>query len=153
MPDHNADDWTFSTLKIYFDQVIADREAIGVTRHSYEHAAMVIAVEAQKSLVLQAQQSAAEAVRKAETAMEKRFDSVNEFRAQLSDQARTFLPRPEFDVQHLAMSSRIAALEKSINDIQGRRSGVTEGWGWAVAAVLFVITLLGAALTLSGAFK
>lgn len=52
-------------------------------------------VDSQADKVALALAAAKEAIDKAETATEKRFDSVNEFRAQLSDQAGTFYPRKE----------------------------------------------------------
>ncbi len=55
---------------------------------------------------LQAAFAASEqAIDKADAATEKRFESVNEFRAQLSDQTATFMPRELVD-------PRLVALEK-----------------------------------------
>ncbi len=58
--------------------------------------------------------AAESAVRKAESATEKRFDGVNEFRKQLADQAATFLPRKEFDVQLGAAIEAIDALRRTV---------------------------------------
>ena len=52
--------------------------------------------QAQEKSVKDALASADRAVNKAETASEKRLDSVNEFRKTLSDQTGTFLTRAEF---------------------------------------------------------
>jgi hypothetical protein len=49
-----------------------------------------------------------EAVNKAEIATEKRFDSVNEFRGTLSDQARTLLPRMEGEAKFIALEEKIS---------------------------------------------
>ncbi len=51
--------------------------------------------DAQEKAVAAALAAAKEAVVKAETAAEKRFDSVNEFRNTLKDQAGTFITRGE----------------------------------------------------------
>jgi len=59
-------------------------------------------VNREVKLALDASQAA---VNKAEHATEKRFESVNEFRQQLSDQAGTFMPR------ELA-ENRLAAIER-----------------------------------------
>ena len=53
--------------------------------------------------------SAEKAVTKAETASERRFDSVNEFRKALSDQTATFIPRAEYDTAHASLSDRVTA--------------------------------------------
>lgn len=52
-------------------------------------------IDSQTEKVALALSSAEKAVTKAETATEKRFDSVNEFRQQLNDQAASFMPRTE----------------------------------------------------------
>jgi hypothetical protein len=62
---------------------------------------------AQDKAVQAALTAAKEAAAKAEAAAEKRFESVNEFRAQLSDQANTFLPRTEYDAAHQSLSDKI----------------------------------------------
>jgi len=59
-------------------------------------------IQREVKLALDAAQTA---VTKAETATEKRFDAVNEFRGQLSDQAASFMPR------ELA-EGRLAAIER-----------------------------------------
>jgi hypothetical protein len=51
--------------------------------------------------------AAKEAVLKAETASERRFEGVNEFRAQLNDQARAFLTRTESEAKLTAITDRI----------------------------------------------
>ncbi len=72
--------------------------------------------------------SAAEkAVTKAEAATEKRFDSVNEFRQTLSDQNKTF-----------ASTERVDSLTQRLDKIEGRSSGVSDGWKW-LALVIGVI--------------
>jgi len=58
-------------------------------------AAIAAALEAQEK-----------AVAKAETANEKRFESVNEFRQALSDQTKTFISRPEFNAERDANEKR-----------------------------------------------
>jgi hypothetical protein len=71
--------------------------------------------------------SADKAVIKAETATEKRFEGVNEFRQTLSDQASTFMPREEYNARHEALvsdmkklaSERIATIETQISRLYG----------------------------------
>jgi len=64
------------------------------------------------------------AIDKAEIATEKRFESVNEFRAQLSDQTNTFLPREVYDTNHRQFSDRVAAIEVVIATTAGREKGI-----------------------------
>jgi hypothetical protein len=51
--------------------------------------------------------SSEKAVAKAEMATEKRFDSVNEFRGQLKDQAATLLTRVEADARFKGLEEKI----------------------------------------------
>jgi hypothetical protein len=90
---------------------------------------------AQEKAVKDALTGSEKAVAKAEIAAEKRFDSQNEFRAQLADQAGTFIPRLEAE-------ARISALEKSLSIIDNWRSRAT-----GVAAVLILFSgVIGAAI-------
>jgi hypothetical protein len=96
-------------------------------RHTAQSMATAAALAAQTRAVDAALLAAEKAVNKAEAASERRFEAVNEFRGQLADQAKTFLPRAEYTVQHQALdeklgaavetlSARIEANTKQIND-------------------------------------
>ncbi len=54
------------------------------------------------------------AVTKAETSHEKRLEGMNEFRAQLGDQSKTFLTRAEYDIKHELICQKIEALQKLV---------------------------------------
>lgn len=83
------------------------------------------------------------AVSKAETATEKRFDSVNEFRGQLKDQAATLLQRNEADVKFNSIAKDMEDMKKAIAMTQGRSSGFNVSWGIAVSVALLAIALIG----------
>jgi hypothetical protein len=86
--------------------------------------------------VRDALQAAEKAVTKAEVAAERRFEAVNEFRGQLSDQASTFMPRSEADVRFGSLTKEIADLKATRDEIHGRGVGIEKVWGFLVAAVL-----------------
>jgi hypothetical protein len=67
--------------------------------------------------------SSEKAVTKAETATEKRFDSVNEFRGSLKDQAATLLPRVEADTRFHTLDSKLEDLKADIANLRESRSG------------------------------
>ena len=71
-------------------------------------------VEATKSALAAADR----AVTKAESATEKRFEGVNEFRNTLSDQQRTFIPRQEVDLTFKNIASRIDDANRDIDKIR-----------------------------------
>jgi hypothetical protein len=66
--------------------------------------------------------SSEKAVAKAETATEKRFDAVNEFRGQLKDQASTLLPKAEADAKFRAYDEKLDDIKKEIASLREYRS-------------------------------
>jgi hypothetical protein len=95
-------------------------------------------VEATKSALA----SADRAVTKAESATEKRFEGVNEFRNTLSDQQRTFVPRAEVTIKFDSLDDRLKRIEDKILSIEGSKSGLSQGWGWAVGVVGLVAAVV-----------
>lgn len=105
--------------------------------------------------------NADKAVSKAEAAAERRFASVNEFRAQLADQAATFMPRLESISRHDQTAEKIAGLQSQLNErlntlqsradrLEGRSGGLTSGWGVLVGAIGLVSTIVFMFLALKG---
>lgn len=75
------------------------------------------------------------ALDKAETASEKRFDAVNEFRAQLKDYQTTLATKAEMDAEFRAQTMKIDAMEKRLNLTEGKAGGLNQGWLILVAAI------------------
>jgi len=150
--------WTVDTLHAHLEQQLTDLRKQLDERHT-----------AQNSAVQAALSSAEKAVGKAETAAERRFESVNEFRAQLSDQATRFVTRVEAETAHNAILDRLAEQAKVVNNtvpraewnagherlieqvkeianrltgIEGRSRGLAAGWGYLVAGVGLVATII-----------
>ena len=105
--------------------------------------------ESQDKAVASALETSEKAIVKAEAATEKRFDSVNEFRGTLSDQANRLMPRAEYDVQHRALEQKVELNEGRIGDIQkdisrilARGSGIKEAWGFLTIGAGLVIAAL-----------
>jgi len=102
-----------------------------------QQTAMQTAFTAADKAVQAALESAEKAVTKAENAAEKRFEGVNEFRAQLNDQASTFIARNEYSAQYKAISDKldtvsarnaddIAKLASRLDLSQGSNAGEKE---------------------------
>lgn len=103
------------------------------------------AMDEKTSLALTASK---EAVGKAETATEKRFDSVNEFRKTLSDQTGTFPTRDEVNAQIKVFDARLVAMKEStdasINSLKESRSeGIGKSATWAIVLGIVVILAEG----------
>lgn len=140
--------WTVDTLHSFLKALMDERDA--QYRQSFS---------ALKEGTAQALVSAKEAVAKAEVAMEKRFESVNEFRAQLGDQQRTFMPRAEVaalvnaineksDARFLANSDKISALDQRMNRSEGRGAGLHAGWGYLAGFIGLAATIISIVMVL-----
>jgi len=81
-----------------------------------QQTAMTTALTAAERAVATALLSAEKAVTKAESATEKRFEAVNEFRGQLTDQAATFMRRDEADTRIRALDDKYGIETKRIGD-------------------------------------
>lgn len=128
-------DWTTGTLKIYHDEKIAFLKEYFEQRFIDQDKAVQAALLAAK-----------EAVLKAENATEKRFESVNEFRQQLSDQTNTFLSRAEYNASHKALEDKMDALTDRFNKTEGRSGGLQAGWGYLIGAVGLAATIISVIL-------
>jgi len=107
--------------KRYEQRFLAQEQAVAValSRVDLEFHERIKSVREETQASLDA---ADKAISKSENAADKRFDSVNAFRAQLSDQALTFMPRKESDVRIDAIAEKIEANAARINDLQLRVS-------------------------------
>jgi hypothetical protein len=83
--------------------------------------------------------AADKAVNKAESATEKRFEGVNEFRETLRDQAAQLLSRPEFAVLHKSVTDRLETFEEKLSLMENRAVGKKEGLSFAGQIVLGII--------------
>lgn len=76
-----------------------------------------------QAAVASALSAAERAATKADNAMEKRFDGVNEFRAALADQASNLMPRAEYAAQHKALADQVRTLSDQLNTLASNSEG------------------------------
>ena len=86
----------------------------------------IVDLQAEKSVTALA--ASDKAILKAEVAVEKRFESVNEFRQTLSDQTKSFISRVEFDALRDTNAARITDLSSRLDKIEGKAAGLNAGW-------------------------
>lgn len=104
------------------------------------------------------------AITKQEIATEKRFEGVNEFRAQQADMIATFARKAEVDARLAAITEKletavdrvrddVTAQERRANDslksigsrldvIKGNSQGAAALWGYAVGAIFLIIAVI-----------
>lgn len=111
----------------YADARRANETAVQAALVAQEKATST-ALAGQEKATAAAFASSEKAIDKADAAYESRFESVNEFRSQLGDQQRTFMPRAEVELLINAMNGRMQAIEKSITEAGGQKSGAVNLW-------------------------
>jgi len=129
--------------KEHIETRFVEHERLTAQRFSAQEKAVTAAFSAQEKAISAALAAASTAVSKAETAAEKRFEGVNEFRAQLSDQQRTFIPRQEADAEFRAMRERIEGLTTRLDRSEGRSSGVHASTGMMITIILVAVAVMG----------
>lgn len=158
--EQDVSGWTTDTLHAHIQTQINDlrralderyatqTKAVDAAFSAAEIARQTARIEDQRA-VATALLSAEKAVTKAEIAAEKRFESVNEFRAQLADQAATFVSRTEAEAYRLATEAKIETikdlldkLEKRMDLNQGKSAGSASTIGYAVTAIGVLILII-----------
>lgn len=119
--------------------IIAERDRQYGQRFDAQEKAVINALAAAEKAVTTAMAAAEKAVIKAEGAAEKRFEAVNEFRAQLRDQAGTFMGRAESSAKFNDIERRLDNMEQSVNKKMGESQGAQNTWGWIVGAGGFLL--------------
>ena len=81
--------------------------------------------------------SAKEAIIKAEVAAEKRFESINEFRAALADQQSHFVRKDELTIRFIALEDKINMLYNLQLEQKGKLAAQNLLWTYFMGAVGF----------------
>jgi hypothetical protein len=136
-------------LREYFESLLKEIDLRYQQRFDAQQKALEAALLAQEKAVQTAMIAAEKAVAKAEVAAEKRFDSNNEFREQLRDQASTLMPRAEAENRLASLSEKIDDLKTTLSALQGqglqaqgRSTGRNDIWVYAVSAAGFVAAII-----------
>ena len=125
-----GDEWTVATLKSLLERTLSEMDK--------RHAAQLEAIREQTKAAFA---SSEKAILKAEAASERRFESVNEFRAALSDQGRLMMPRIETETLLNVVNEKIEDLRKQMDVKTGSKRGGDAMLGYAIG-VCGVITAI-----------
>ncbi len=102
---------------------VAEVDKRSQQRFDAQQQAVQDALLAQEKAVNAALTAADRAVAKAEAAAERRFDSVNEFRSTLSDQATTLMPRGEAEAKLTSLNDRLIEVSRLTERNEGKGMG------------------------------
>ena len=110
-------------------------------------------IQALKDAVSNAMADADKALSKAETASEKRFDSVNEFRAALTDNNTNFVRHDYYNERHNSLEVRVDSVNEKVNELlrrweatRGRGGAFSDIGGWIIALITSGIAILAVAV-------
>lgn len=140
--------WTLAALRHHFEALLREKDVRDQQRFDAQQLALRDALIAQEKAVTAALNAAEQAVRKAEGAAERRFESINEFRGQLADQAATLMPRAETALLIGNITERIAALEKRSNEGGGRLAGTSDARTIVFAAIAAITAIAAVVIAL-----
>lgn len=89
-----------------------------------------------------------EAIKKAETAIEKRFDSVNEFRAVLANQQSMYITKIEVEAKFKSIEEKVNMLYELQLEQKGKIAAQARIWSIFMGALGILGALVGAVATL-----
>lgn len=118
----NSNGWTFDTLYIHVMEIS----------------------KAAKEGVNAAMASAEKAILKAETATEKRFDSVNEFRQAMRDQQENFASKSETSMRIDDLTKRLDRVDTGMGTASGKTAGLLMAallGGWAITSAIALLAI------------
>ena len=85
--------------------------------------------------------SSEQALRKAEEALLLRFDSVNKFREQLSDERVNLVSKPEYQLAHEILQSKIGFNTSRLDKIEGAKEGTRATQDNSRANIALIISI------------
>jgi hypothetical protein len=116
--------WNTDTLKEFLSTQINDLKALNEQMRAADDIRYQQRFDTQQKAFTDALYSQERAVLKAEAAAEKRFESVNEFRAVLSSQSATLIPRTEAEGRFSAMNEKIDDIKTRLDKGEGGSAGI-----------------------------
>ena len=120
--DEKDTGWSIGTLYAHFSRIVSDMDKLSDAKFKTVDVALK-SVEQSASAALAASERA---TNKAEGAIEKRFDGVNEFRQTLGDQANKFITRDEVQTRVLAQDKEMAALVSRLDRMEAAKDSVED---------------------------
>jgi hypothetical protein len=133
-------------------ELLDERDRFYLVQFKAAETAVKAALDAAKEQVITTFNSSEKAIVKAENAQKDYNERTNEFRGQLSDQAKTFMPRIEVDRINAVLEDKISRLDLELRGLRESRSnregtvfGIKSAWG-ILTALITTISLAISAL-------
>lgn len=126
----------------YLEAQIESLSKVTSANMASQKEAITAALTAAKEALIAALAASERAITKAEEANEKRFESVNEFRATLSDQQAGFATKAEVGFRFAAIEDKLQTALTTLSESRGKSQGANWLWGVFVAAGGIVLTVI-----------
>jgi hypothetical protein len=98
----------------------------------------------QDDAVAKALETSKEAVTKAESATERRLETLNELRGVVVDQARDFARKAEVQLLVDGIEKRVEGISKAVTEMAAHGGGIRDALGWLVGIAGLVIAAITA---------
>ena len=95
-----------------------------------------------KSLMKSKYQTIEKSTDLATSVLDKRLDSMNEFRQALKDQQSTFVAKSEFDIMHQRIIEDIRMLREGKANLEGKASMTSVYISYAIALIALTISII-----------
>ena len=129
--EQHVSGWTVDTLKEFVSAAITAADVRYEQRFLAQEKAVKDALTSQEKAVNAALAASEKAVFVAEQNAEKWRTNANEWRGSMNDREAKFVQVPEF-----------LALKERIDKSEGHGKGVSDLWGWLVAAIAIIIAVV-----------
>jgi len=138
-------------IKDYFEnQILFLRNEINLLREEYKNSIKML--NDANTLALNSLDKRFEYIEKAtiktDSAAEKRFESVNEFRGQLRDQQNTFVTKNEINIRFENIEKKVDVLIGNIKSSEGKNNGIGLVWGVIIVVISFIISGISIAVSI-----
>lgn len=134
-------------IKDYFERLLVERHGFYLEKFEAIEEAFKAALGAQEKLTSASFIASEKAITKAEEAQSQYNIRSNEFRAQLGDQARMLMPRPEAEALNKVLEDKITDLGKRISALSETGSEVR---GKEKLSIPLLLSLVGAIFGAAG---
>lgn len=137
-------------LDIRYRLLLAEMDLRYQQRFDAQSLALSAALLSAEKAVQTALATADRAVIKAETATEKRFDAVNEFRAAYQDVISQQMPRAEAEQRLSALAEKVNEVKEIAGTQRDRGLGLNAGWAYLLGAVGLIGGVVSLVLAFAG---
>jgi nitrogen regulatory protein PII-like uncharacterized protein len=123
--------------------IVEERSKAQSQRFEDQEKAVSAALAAADKAVVAALGAAEKAVTKAEAATEERLRGMNEFRAQMADQQKTYVTVAEFSARLKSLDEKLSGVDSRQTQMLGKNEGANWLLGLGLAAGGFAIGVAG----------